>query len=101
MAEVFHQIFQFPAGQRVVGLDRVTADGLSDGLLAKARGIDLVARGFELVQQLQNEAARIGGLDERRQRIQQEGSLAKFAQADAKASKRAQLLFQEHGVARR
>ena len=44
MAQVFDQVLQFGPGQRIVGLDGMAADGLGDGLLAQAQGVDALRR---------------------------------------------------------
>src|SRR5437899_12431412 len=44
-AQVFDQVLQFAARERVVGFDGVTADGLGNGVLAQTRGVKVLTRG--------------------------------------------------------
>ncbi len=69
----------------------MTADRLGDGVLTEAGEVDFLAGGFELIHQLEHEAARIGGFHEWGQGIQQKCSLAKFSQAHSKTSEQWQL----------
>ena len=82
---------QFRAGQRVIGLHRMAADGLGNGVLAQPRQIHLAPRRLQFVHQIEREPARVGGLYERRQRVEQERALAKFTQPNAEPRERGQL----------
>ena len=82
VAQVLDQVLQFAAGERVVGLHRMTADGLGHGMLAQPQGIEFPPGGLEFVHQFEHEPAGVGGLHKGRQGIEQEGALAEFAQAN-------------------
>jgi hypothetical protein len=100
MPQVLDQILQFRAGQRVVGLDGVAADGLGDDVFAQTQGVD--ACPAALSSSTNSKMNRRGWLPltKGRQRVQQKGPLAKFAQADAQPGQRGQLFAQELRVAR-
>ena len=99
-AQIFHEIFQLRAAERVVGFHGVAADGLGHGVFAEPRKVHLAAGGAQLVHQIKHEAARVRHFDERRQRIEQEGAFAKFIQADSEFGQRGKLFAQKLGVAR-
>ena len=86
--QIIHEILQLLLPQRVVGLHRVAADGLDDYILAKPQSIHPFTGCLQLVHQLEDELPRVRRLDERRQRVEQEGSLAELAQPHAKPVER-------------
>ena len=88
-------------GERVVGFHRMTADGLGHGMLAQPQGIEFPPGGFEFIRQFEHEPAGVRGFHKRRQGIEQERALAKFAQADTQPRQRRQLFPQETRVPRR
>ena len=100
-AEVFDEVLQLAASQRIIGFDGVAADSFGDRVFSQTRGIYFVAGGFEFVNEFKDEATRIRDFDERRQGVEQERALAKFAEADTQSRERGQLLPQEIGIARR
>ena len=81
MPQIFNQVFEFRAAQRVVGFDGVAANGFGYGMLAQSQGIDLLPGGLQLIDQPQNKAARIGRFHKWRQGIEQERALTEFIQA--------------------
>jgi len=99
-AQIVDEVFQFRAGEGIVGFDGVAADGFSDGMFAEAQGVYVLAGGFEFVHKFEDEFARVGNFDEGRQGIEEKGAFAEFAQADAEASEGGQLFADEIGVAR-
>src|SRR2546423_5624748 len=101
MTQIFDQIFQLGSAQGVIGFDGMATNSFRDGMLAEAQRIDLLPRGFQFIDQAQNKEPGIGHFHKGRQRIDQKGSLAKFAQADAEARERWQMIAQEGGVASR
>jgi len=101
MAQILDQIVQFRPGEKIICLHRVAADGLGDGVLAEPREIHLAPGGFQFIHQIQDKFPRVAGFDKRRQRVEQERPLAKFAQADAEFGQHRQLGAQKIRVARR
>src|SRR5208283_2210407 len=98
-AQVLDEILQFRAGQRVIGLHRMAADGLGNRVLAQPRQVHLAPRRLQFVHEIEHKVAGIGGLYERRQRIEQKRALAEFAQPHAEPGERGQLFAQEIRVA--
>jgi hypothetical protein len=94
-AQGIDKAFEFGAAQRIVGFDGVTANGFGDHVFAEAPGVYVLAGGFQSVDQFDDESARVGNFDEGRQRIEQEGALAKFAEADAETLQGWKLDFEE------
>ena len=86
--------------ERIIGFDGVPANGLGHHVLAQSSRIDFLAGGFELIQYLQHKLPRIGAPHKRRQRVQEEGSLAKLTQAHAQTRQCRQLLADKMRVAR-
>src|SRR5437667_6086975 len=94
-AQVFNQLLQLRPAERVVRLDRVAANRFRHGLFAQPEGIDLLAGSHEFINQLRHTPTRVRHFHERRQRIEQKGALAKFAQADSQTPQDRQVLAQE------
>ena len=80
MTQILDQVFQFAAGERVVGFHGMTADGFGNGMFSQPQGIDFPPGGFEFVHQFQRKSTRISGPHERWQGIEQKSALAKLAQ---------------------
>ena len=94
-AQGIDEAFEFGAVERIVGFDGVAADGFGDHVFAQAPCVYVLARGFECVDQLDDETAGVGNFDERRKGIKEEGAFAEFAQADAEALEGRNLGFEE------
>ena len=60
-AQVLDQVLQFFAGERIVCLHGVTADGLGHGMFAEPREIHFTPCRLQLVHEVERETARIKG----------------------------------------
>ena len=88
--------------ERVVGLDRVAADGLRDDLLAQASAFPrLAALLLEIGDDGADELGHIAGLDHRRQSVDQKRARPKAGDADAGLLQRLDLREEEVGFARK
>ena len=94
-AEVLDKVVKLGAAEGVVGLDGVAADGLGDGEFAEAGEVDFADGGAELINEVEDEAAGVGNLDEGREGVEEEGALAEFAEADAEAGEGGELFVEE------
>ena len=68
--------------KRIVGLDRMTANGFGHGVLTQTQCVYFLPGGLELIHQLQDESARIGCLYKGWQGIEQKCALAKLTESN-------------------
>jgi hypothetical protein len=98
-AQIIDEILQFRAGERVVGFDGVTANGLGDGMFAQAQRIHVMASGFQFIDEFEHKFARVGDFDEWRQGVEEEGAFAEFRETNAEAAEGGELFANESGIA--
>ena len=97
-AQGLDEAFEFGAAERIVGFNRVAANGFGNHVFAQAPGVDVLAGGFEGVDQFDHETAGVGNFDEGRKGIEKESAFAKFAEADTKTLEGGELGFEKLGV---
>jgi len=98
-AEVLNEAFEFGALQGVVGLDRMAANGFGDHVLTEAEGVDAATGGFEGIDEIDGETARVPGSDEGGEGVEKEGAFAERPEAHAEAGQDVGLATNEFRVA--